>query len=129
MTLVAGISSSTQNCEVVILDAESGRIVRSARASHPEGTEVDPKAWCVALLAAVTDAGGLDDVAALSIAGQQNGMLCLDHAGKVVRPALLWKDIRSAHAANDLIHELGAEAWANRTGVVPGAPFTVTKLR
>ena len=129
MTLVAGIDSSTQSCKVVIVDAESGRIVRSGRASHPEGTEVDPEAWWIALLTAITDAGGLDDVMALSIAGQQHGMVCLDHAGEIVRPALLWNDTRSAQAANDLIYELGAEAWANTTGIVPVASFTVTKLR
>ena len=74
-------------------------------------------------------AGGLDDVAAVSIAGQQHGMVVLDAEGRVIRPALLWNDTRSAQAARDLIDEVGAEAYAERTGVVPVASFTATKLR
>lgn len=129
MTLVAGVDSSTQSCKVVIADAATGRIVRTGRATHPEGTEVDPEAWWVALQAAIVDAGGFDDVAAVSIAGQQHGMVVLDAQGAVIRPALLWNDTRSAGAANDLIDEVGAEDYAARTGVVPVASFTATKLR
>lgn len=129
MTLVAGVDSSTQSCKVVIRDLDSGAIVRTGRASHPDGTEVDPAAWWEALLAAFADAGGLDDVAAISIAGQQHGMVALDAQGVVLRPALLWNDTRSAPAALSLIEELGAEALANATGTVPVASITSTKLR
>ena len=38
MTLVAGVDSSTQSCKVVVVDAESGAVVREGRAGHPEGT-------------------------------------------------------------------------------------------
>ena len=48
-TLVAGVDSSTQSCKVVVRDAETGALVRSGRAPHPEGTEVDPVAWEQAL--------------------------------------------------------------------------------
>jgi xylulokinase len=129
MTLVAGVDSSTQSCKVVVVDAATGALVRSGRASHPDGTEVDPEAWWVALNAAIRDAGGLDDVAAISIAGQQHGMVVLDGDGGVIRPALLWNDTRSAQAARDLIEEYGAEALATRTGSVPVASYTATKLR
>ncbi|MGX7677395.1 xylulokinase [Jatrophihabitans sp. DSM 45814] len=129
MPLVAGVDSSTQSCKVVIRDAESGRLIRQGRASHPDGTEVDPAAWWSALTDAVEAAGGLDDVAALSVGGQQHGMVCLDSNGEVVRPALLWNDTRSAAAAADLTAELGAEKWAEAVGVVPVASFTITKLR
>jgi xylulokinase len=129
MTLVAGVDSSTQSCKVVIRDATTGALVRSGRAAHPDGTEVDPAAWWDALQAAITEAGGLDDVAAVAVAGQQHGMVVLDDAGRVIRPALLWNDTRSAGAARDLIAEVGAAAYAERTGVVPVASFTATKLR
>src|SRR5947199_391931 len=78
-----------------------------AGAAHPDGTEVAPQAWWSALREAVTQAGGIDDVDALSVGGQQHGMVCLDAAGAVVRPALLWNDTRSAAAAADLVDELG----------------------
>ncbi|MBG6056841.1 xylulokinase [Cryobacterium sp. MP_M5] len=129
MTLVAGVDSSTQSCKVVIRDAATGALVRSGRASHPDGTEVDPEQWWDALHAALADAGGLADVAAVSIAAQQHGMVVLDGDGEVIRPALLWNDTRSAPAAADLVSEVGAGEYARRTGVVPVASFTATKLR
>ncbi|MFM6850187.1 MAG: xylulokinase [Terrabacter sp.] len=136
MTLVAGIDSSTQSCKVVIRDAESGRLVRSGSAPHPEGTEVDPEHWWQALNRAVEAAGGLDDVDAAAVGGQQHGMVALDAGGRVVRPALLWNDTRSAQASVDLVRELGegdpgegARRWAEAVGTVPVAAITVTKLR
>jgi xylulokinase len=134
--LVAGIDSSTQSCKVVIREAATGALVREGRAPHPDGTEVDPRAWLDALGQALAAAGGLAGVAAVSVAGQQHGMVCLDEHGEVVRPALLWNDTRSAEAAADLVAELGggdrdrgARAWADAVGSVPLASFTVTKLR
>jgi xylulokinase len=127
--LVVGIDSSTQSCKVVVRDADSGELVRSGQASHPEGTEVHPDAWWAALNQAIAAAGGLADVAAVAVGAQQHGMVCLDADGGVVRPALLWNDTRSAGAAADLVAELGASAWAQATGSVPVASFTVTKLR
>lgn len=129
MALVMGVDSSTQSCKVVVVDAATGRVVREGRASHPSGTSVDPEAWWIALQDAIAQAGGLDDVAAVSIAGQQHGMVALDAEGRVIRDALLWNDTRSAQAAADLIAEVGAETYAERTGVVPVASFTATKLR
>jgi xylulokinase len=129
MTLVAGVDSSTQSCKVVVRDAGTGKLVRSGRAHHPDGTEVHPDAWWTALSEAIAGAGGLDDVAAVSVGAQQHGMVCLDESGAVVRKALLWNDTRSAQAAADLVTELGAPAWAEATGSVPVASFTVTKLR
>ncbi len=135
MALVAGIDSSTQSCKVVIRDAGTGILVRQGRAPHPEGTEVHPDHWWDALQAAIAQAGGLDDVAAISVAGQQHGMVCLDADGTVIRPALLWNDTRSAAAAAQLIvmagdgdAAAGARFWAQATGTVPVASLTLTKL-
>lgn len=129
MTLVAGVDSSTQSCKVVIRDAATGVLVRHGSAKHPDGTEVDPAHWERAFHEAVVAAGGIDDVAAISIGGQQHGAVCLDEDGKVIRPALLWNDTRSAAAASALVDELGAQQWVDATGSVPVASFTVTKLR
>ncbi|MEP6852288.1 MAG: xylulokinase [bacterium] len=130
LRLVAGIDSSTQSCKVVVRDAATGTLVRSGRAAHPDGTEIEPRHWESAAAAAISEAGGLDDVAAVAVGGQQHGMVGLDEDGTVVRPALLWNDTRSAGAARDLIGELGgAQAWADACGSVPVASFTVTKLR
>ena len=130
--LVAGVDSSTQSCKVVVRDADTGELVREGRAAHPSGSEVAPSAWADALDAALAEAGGLADVAAVSVAAQQHGMVCLDERGEVVRPALLWNDTRSAKAADELVAEAGARGrahWANAVGSVPLASFTVSKLR
>jgi xylulokinase len=129
MSLVAGVDSSTQSCKVVVLDAETGALVREGRAGHPDGTEVHPDHWWRALAEAFDDAGGLAGVSSLSVGGQQHGMVLLDREGNVLRPALLWNDTRSAESAAALTEEVGAEDYAKRTGLVPVASFTVTKVR
>jgi len=129
VALVAGVDSSTQSCKVVIRDADTGALVREGRADHPEGTEVHPDHWWVALREAIAAAGGLDDVAAVAVAAQQHGMVALDERGEVIRPALLWNDTRSAGAADRLVARHGGpQAWADGVGSVPVASFTVSKL-
>lgn len=129
MVLVAGVDTSTQSCKVVVVDADSGRIVRQGSAKHPDGTECHPDAWWSAFTAAAEQAGGMDDVEAISVGGQQHGMVLLDADGQVIRPAQLWNDTKSAEAASELVAELGAQAWAEATGLVLVASFTITKLR
>jgi len=127
MTLVAGVDSSTQSTKVLLVEAETGEIVDSGRASHPDGTECPPEAWWEALQEA--GAGLLDRAAAVAVAGQQHGMVALDADDQVVRPALLWNDTRSAPQAERLTAEHGGpEAWAADTGLVLAASFTATKL-
>jgi xylulokinase len=126
--LVAGVDSSTQSTKVLLCQAEDGTVVGQAAAPHPDGTECDPEPWWRALGEA--GHGLLDRADAIGVAAQQHGMVVLDQAGQVIRPALLWNDMRSAPQAAALIAELGGPAeWARRTGSVPSASFTVTKLR
>ena len=128
--LIAGVDSSTQSCKVVIRDAVTGQLLREGRATHPDGTEVNPAHWVTALDTAIAAAGGLADVAAISIGGQQHGMVALDSQGQVIRDALLWNDTRSADAAKALNGELGGDAEiAKQVGSVLVASFTATKLR
>lgn len=128
-TLVAGVDSSTQSTKVVVCDAGTGEVIRTGRAPHPDGTEVDPRHWWDAYQSATAD-GLLDGVSAIAVGGQQHGMVALDSADEVVRDALLWNDTRSSGAAADLVQELGGPAaWVDAVGLVPVASFTVTKLR
>jgi xylulokinase len=128
VTLVAGVDSSTQSVKVTIRDLATGEQVRTGRAPHPDGTAVAVEAWWDALQVALQQAGGLADVAALSVAAQQHGMVALDDAGEPVHEALLWNDTRSAPDAAALVQRYGAQWWAQETGSVPVASFTVTKL-
>jgi xylulokinase len=126
--LVAGVDSSTQSTKVVLCRYETGEIVGQGSAPHPGGTECDPQAWWEALQQAGN--GLLEHADAIGIAGQQHGMIALDEDGSVIRPALLWNDLRSASAAADLVAGSGGpQWWAAETGSVPTASFTVAKLR
>lgn len=128
--LIAGVDSSTQSVKIVIRQAETGELVRQGRAIHPDGTEVDPAHWKSAFDSAVKDAGGIDDVAAISIGGQQHGMVALDENGAVIRPALLWNDTRSAKQAESLNSEVGGnQAMADAVGSLLVASFTASKVR
>ena len=128
--LIAGVDSSTQSVKIVIRAADTGELVREGRAPHPDGTEVDPIHWKNALDVAITEAGGLDDVSAISVGGQQHGMVALDESGEVIRPALLWNDTRSAEQARTLNSEMGGDqAIADAVGSVLVASFTASKVR
>ena len=133
MSLIAGVDSSTQSTKVEVRDLDSGRVVARSSAPHPPTTppvsEQDPAAWWSAFEHAWAGAGG-PVVAAISVAGQQHGMVVLDADRRVVRPAKLWNDTESAADAGWLCGQLegGAAAWAAAVGSVPVASFTITKL-
>jgi xylulokinase len=131
--LVVGVDSSTQSTKALVVDASTGRVVASGQAPHTvssgAGRETDPRQWWDALCEALRQCGdAAHEAAAVSVGGQQHGLVTLDDRGEPVRPALLWNDVRSAPQARRLTEELGgAKFWADRTGSVPAASFTVTK--
>jgi xylulokinase len=130
--LVAGVDCSTQATKVLVVDPDDGRMVASGRAPHEvtgtEGArETDPEVWWEALRAALAETGRASEVGAISVAGQQHGLLVTDDAGRPLRPAVLWNDTRSAPDAAELRDALGADAWAERVGVVPVPSFTATR--
>ncbi len=133
MPLVAGIDSSTTATKVEVRDLDSGQVVGRGSAPHPPTrpprSEQPPAAWWAAFEAAWQQAGD-PDVAAVSVAGQQHGMVALDADRHVIRPAKLWNDTESAPEAASLIDRLagGRQAWAEASGLVPVASFTITKL-
>ncbi len=129
MTLVAGVDSSTQSCKVVIRDAATGALVRTGRAAHPDGTEVDPDAWWRALSEAIADAGGLDDVRRWRSAASSTAWWCSMPTAASSGPPCSGTTPARRQAAAALIAEFGADDFAARTGLVPVASFTVTKLR
>jgi xylulokinase len=129
--LVLGVDSSTQATKVELRDADDGRLVASGRAPHPATvsprSEQDPEAWWAALRAAV---GTLPraEIAAVSVAAQQMGLVALDAEDRVVRPAKLWNDTESAPQSRRLVEALGAAEWSRACGSVPVPSFTITKL-
>ncbi|MEU6658946.1 xylulokinase [Streptomyces sp. NPDC046821] len=131
--LVVGVDSSTQSTKVLVVDVATGAVVASGQAPHTvstgQGRESDPEQWWTALCEALRQCGdAAGRASAVSVGGQQHGLVTLDARGRPVRPALLWNDVRSAPQARRLVDELGGgKVWADRMGSVPGASFTVAK--
>ena len=124
--IVAGVDSSTQSVKVVLRDAEAGELIASTSRPHPDGTEVNPLEWKKALDSALDELGKYE-ISAISIGGQQHGMVALDHEGAVIRDALLWNDTRSDKAAQQLNSEI--PDIHERTGSQLVASFTASKVR
>ncbi len=137
MGLIAGVDSSTQSTKVVLHDEDDFAVVGRGSAPHPATfppvSEQDPEGWWNAFGRALADAlsaagAAPTDVRAISVAAQCHGLVALDRDGNVVRPAKLWNDTTSSPQMSRLIEQLPAEEWARRTGSVPTAAFTISKL-
>ena len=139
MRLVGGVDSSTRSTKVQLRDLDSGLLVAAGSAPHPAVTppiaEQHPDAWWSAFedaLSAAVAVGNLDrrSIVAISVAGQQHGLVGLDEGGDVLAPAKLWCDTTADPDAEWLVrqHPRGATGWADRCGSVPVAAFTVSKL-
>ena len=124
--IVAGVDSSTQSVKVVLREADSGELIAATSRPHPDGTEVDPHEWKRALESALDEVSKYK-IDAISIGGQQHGMVALDADGNVIRDALLWNDTRSDQAALDLNREI--PDIHKRTGSQLVASFTASKVR
>jgi xylulokinase len=129
---VAGVDCSTQATKVVVVDPDSGRIEAVGRGEHTVtgergARETDPREWWTALRTALVQTGRAREIGALSIAGQQHGLVVLDAHGQVLRPSMLWNDTRSAVVAAEMVEAFGAARWASAVGSRPTASFTVTK--
>lgn len=131
--LVVGVDSSTQSTKALVVDAATGAVIARGQAPHTvsggAGKESDPRQWWQALGEALAQCGdAARQASAVSVGGQQHGLVTLDAAGAPVRPAMLWNDVRPAPQSERLIAERGgAAAWADRVGSVPGPAFTVAK--
>jgi xylulokinase len=132
MPLVAGVDCSTQSTKVLVVDADDGHVVATGAAANEvngEGgaRESDPEGWAQSLATALTQTGRSGDVAAISVGGQQHGLVVLDGAGRPLRKAPLWNDTRSGPDARRLVEDLGGpEECAKRVGSVLTSSFTVT---
>jgi xylulokinase len=133
MALVVGVDSSTQSTKVEARRVDTGEVVATGVARHPPTSppisEQDPAAWWTALVDALAQLGDhRAGVVAIAVAGQQHGLVLIDDADRVVRPAKLWNDTTSAADAKRLVDQLGAERWAATVRSVPVASFTISKL-
>jgi xylulokinase len=130
--VVLGVDSSTQSTKVLAVDVDSGEVLARGQAPHTvssgAGRETDPEVWWTALQDSLGQIGDYARrAAAISVGGQQHGLVVLDGQGRALRPALLWNDVRSAPQAEALVARYGADWWAAHFGSVPAASFTISK--
>jgi xylulokinase len=138
-TYVLGIDVGTGGTRAVVV-AENGGIVASATAAHepfasPQigWAEQHPEDWwraCgIAVRKALSEASVRgDEIGCIGLSGQMHGAVMLDASDEVVRPALIWCDVRTEKQCHDLTEKIGAAALIRLT-CNPALPnFTLTKF-
>jgi xylulokinase len=136
--LVLGIDVSTTATKAVLVD-ETGTVrgVGTAEygfsAPRPLWSEQDPAAWWDGAQAAITSvlaAAGVsgEDIDAVGLTGQMHGLVLLDDADRVLRPAILWNDQRTAAECDAIREAVGAERLIAITGNDALTGFTAPKL-
>ena len=120
--ITLGIDSGTQSTKTIALDLETGEILASAQQAYGfveakgEGAmEQDPAVWITAVEATITEVlskipDRRSEVAGIGVSGQQHGLVLLDVANGIVRPAKLWCDTSTTAQCAELTKALGGEA-------------------
>ena len=138
MAYVVGIDASTTATKAVLVD-ESGEVVGIGVSEYgfevpkPGWTEQSPELWwdgAVTAVRAVLASTGVagEEVAAVGSTGQMHGLVLLDAADRVLRPAILWNDQRTAHACDEIREAVGPERLIEITGNTALTGFTAPKL-
>src|SRR5512139_2603389 len=139
MSYLLGIDVSTTGAKTLLID-EQGTVVASHTTEYPLSTpkplwsEQDPIDWwngaCASIKAALSEAQVSGEaVSAIGLTGQMHGLVMLDKADHVLRPAILWNDQRTGPQCEEITAKVGG---LNRllalTGnqVLPG--FTAPKI-
>jgi xylulokinase len=138
-TKLLGIDVGTGGTRAVLLD-EVGRVLGAATAEHAEmaspelgWAEQDPRDWwratCVAVAECLTAAGATGaEVSAVGLSGQMHGLVLLDVAGGVLRPALLWCDQRTEEECRAITERVGAKRLIELTANPALTGFTLPKI-
>jgi xylulokinase len=138
MPFVIGIDVSTTATKAVLV-GEDGAVRGIGTASYdyeiprPGWTEQDPELWwdgAISAIRSVLASTGVDpaDVAAVGLTGQMHGLVLLDAADEVLRPAILWNDQRTASACDTIRSAVGPERLIAITGNDALTGFTAPKL-
>jgi xylulokinase len=138
-TKVLGIDVGTGGTRAVLLD-QAGRVLGAATAEHAEmaspqlgWAEQDPRDWWraarVAIEECLTAAGATGaEVSAVGLSGQMHGLVLLDAAGEVVRPALLWCDQRTEEECREITERVGAKRLIELVANPALTGFTLPKI-
>ena len=133
-----GIDSSTTATKALLMDAD-GHVVSIGRSEyefdtpHPQWAEQSPESWWSATVNATRQAlalAGIDgaSVRAVGMTGQMHGLVLLDVAGAVLRPAILWNDQRTQIECDEIRNLVGRERLISVTGNDALTGFTAPKV-
>ncbi|HYZ47207.1 MAG TPA: xylulokinase [Actinomycetota bacterium] len=110
-----------------------GDVLRQTEESYPLSTprpgwaEQDPEDWWRATSVAL-ERLELDEIAGIGLSGQMHGLVVLDGEDRVLRPAILWNDQRTARQCDEIEERLGRERLVRLTGNRALTGFTAPKL-
>ena len=133
-----GIDTSTTSSKALLID-DRGSVIAVASSPHtlqtpkPLWSEQDPREWWGAVSASirmVLQEAGIngEQVAAIGLTGQMHGLVLLDAAGNVLRPAILWNDQRTQSQCDEIHRRIGKEKFIQTTGNVALTGFTAPKI-
>lgn len=129
---LVGIDVGTSGAKVVLID-ERGAVLRSATGAYPIATpapgwtEQNPDDWHRVVQGCLDEVDAPDD-APIGFTGQMHGAVFLDAKDRVLRPALLWNDQRTAAECRAIEEVVGNERVRAVTGNAPVTSFQVPKL-
>ena len=138
MGYVLGIDTSTTATKAVLVD-EAGSVAGIGSSEyaydvpHPLWSEQDPELWWTATVSAIRSVVAstgvpADAIRAVGLTGQMHGLVLLDAADRVLRPAILWNDQRTAAECDAIRAAVGAERLVAITGNDALTGFTAPKL-
>lgn len=133
-----GVDTSTTSSKALLID-EAGEVVAVASSPHtlqtprPLWSEQNPLEWwqasCVSIRSVLKKAGvKAETITAIGLTGQMHGLVLLDDAGEVLRPAILWNDQRNQAQCDEIHARIGRERFIQITGNVALTGFTAPKI-
>ena len=133
MSVCVGLDVGTTGVKAVAVAVDGAVVARAERSyplstPHPGWSEQDPDAWWRASEAALADVADGREVVGIGLSGQMHGLVTLDDRGRVLRPAILWNDQRTAAECAEIESRIGVEHLIELTGNRALTGFTAPKL-
>jgi xylulokinase len=132
MTALVGLDVGTTGVKALAISPE-GKVLTRAGQGYPLSTpepgwsEQDPEDWWRASERALA-ALDVDEISGIGLSGQMHGLVALDEADRVLRPAILWNDQRTAMECAEIEERIGLERLIELTGNRALTGFTAPKL-